>query len=115
MQKKISLCLYLSVPLFLVANEYPDKGIYGSLGFLYTEDEYAMASESWYQAKDPSVIKIGEDIMLAAYIAAKLGGEKFIPQLYQSIVKTCSEDLFKKHKDYFERCSNFGKLRAISS
>jgi len=78
-------------------------------------DEYAMASESWYQAKDPSVIKIGEDIMLAAYIAAKLGGEKFIPQLYQSIVKTCSEDLFKKHKDYFERCSNFGKLRAISS
>lgn len=78
-------------------------------------DEYAMASEVWYQAKDPSIIKIGEDIMLAAFIAVKLGGEELIPQLYQSIIETCSEELFKEHKDYFEHCADFGKLRAISS
>ncbi|OGH11804.1 MAG: hypothetical protein A2857_04925 [Candidatus Levybacteria bacterium RIFCSPHIGHO2_01_FULL_36_15] len=78
-------------------------------------DEYTMASESWYQGKDPSIIKTGEDIMLAAYIAVKLGGEKLIPQLYQSIIETCSEELFKKHKDYFEHCADFGKLRAVSS
>src|SRR3989338_8105164 len=78
-------------------------------------DEYAMASSAWSKAPNPSIIKIGEDIMLAAYIAVKLGGEKLIPQLYQSIIETCSEELFKKHKDYFEHCADFGKLRAVSS
>lgn len=78
-------------------------------------DEYAMASEAWSTATDPSIIKTGEDIMLAAYIVVKLDGEKLIPQLYQSIVGSCSEELSSKYKDYFERCANFGKLRAISN
>ncbi|MBI4091858.1 MAG: ADP-ribosylglycohydrolase family protein [Candidatus Levybacteria bacterium] len=78
-------------------------------------DEYEMASKAWRSSTDQSVIKIGEDIMLATFIAVKLDGEEFIPKLYQSITETYPEELFNKHKDYFEHCADFGKLRAKSS
>ncbi|WP_310442076.1 hypothetical protein [Sulfurimonas sp.] len=75
MQKKISLCLYLSVPLFLVANEYPDKGIYGSLGFLYTEDEYAMASQHNTKENFTQELKLG------------YGGNIYSPKLLDYIIE----------------------------
>lgn len=78
-------------------------------------DEYEMASSAWNNAPNSSVIKIGEDIMLAVFIAVKLGGEKYVQQLYEIIVEKGSEGLSNKHKDYFEHCADFGKLRAISS
>lgn len=59
MRKKIVLCLYLSTPLFLAANEYPDKGVYGNLGFLYMEDEYTMASQHSIKENFIQELKLG--------------------------------------------------------
>lgn len=77
-------------------------------------DEYAMASESWYQAKDPSIVKTGEDIMLAAFIAAKLDGEQHIPQLQKKIIENEPQKTvdLKKYIEYFQHCAEYGKNRA---
>ena len=77
-------------------------------------DEYAMASEAWSTTPDPSIIKIGEDIMLAAFIAIKLGGQQDIPELYEIIIGKSSEELSDNHKQYLDHCLDFGKLRAKS-
>ena len=80
------------------------------------DDEYEMASQAWYLATSRDVIKIGEDLMLSSYIAIKLGGEKYIADIQKIILSDAAPyyidiDL-DKHKDYFEDCINFGKIRA---
>lgn len=59
MQKFFFLCLYLSAPLFLAANEYPDRGFYGSLGFMYMEDEYTVAAENTVKDNFTQELKLG--------------------------------------------------------
>lgn len=75
MQKKIFLCLYLSAPLFLAANEYPDKGAYGSLGFIYIEDEYTVASEHTAKENFIQELKLG------------YGGNIYSPKLLEYVVE----------------------------
>lgn len=79
-------------------------------------DEYEMSSESWSTAPDPSIIKTGEDIMLAAYIAVKLGGEKYIPQLQQKIIENEPQETvdLNKYIEYFQHCAEYGKNRATN-
>lgn len=75
MQKKFFLCLYLSAPLFLAANEYPDKGAYGSLGFAYIEDEYTVASEHTTKENFIQELKLG------------YGGNIYSPKLLEYVVE----------------------------
>jgi hypothetical protein len=75
-------------------------------------DEYEMASEVWVSCPDKSIIKIGEDIMLAAFIATSLNGEKYIPQIYSSIVGANNLDTTNNHQSYFQHCEEFGIQRA---
>src|SRR3989344_9100478 len=71
-------------------------------------DEYAMASEAWYSATDLSIVMIGEDIMLGAYIATLLEEEKYIPQICQMIVGINVSVLSAKSAIYFQQCAKFG-------
>ena len=65
-------------------------------------DEYAMASEAWYNATDPVAVMTGEDIMLAAYISTSLSGEIYIPQVYQIIIDTNASKISGNHEEYFQ-------------
>ena len=76
-------------------------------------DEYEMASEAWRSNKDPSIIKIGEDIMLAVYIATVLNGERYLPQIYHSIVETGASNTSSESESYFKHCAEFGNQRAV--
>ncbi len=78
-------------------------------------DEYEMASEAWSRCPDKSIIKIGEDIMLAAFIATSLGGEKYIPQIFSSIIGANNSDITSSHQSYFQYCAEFGNHRAKTS
>ena len=71
-------------------------------------DEYAMASEAWYNATDPVAVMTGEDIMLAAYISTSLSGEIYIPQVYQIIIDTNASKISGNHEEYFQHCAEFG-------
>lgn len=77
-------------------------------------DEYAMASEAWGTATDPSIIKIGEDVMLAAYIAVKLGGEEYISELQDIILKHNLSEIpdLQTQSQYLQNCADYGKYRS---
>lgn len=73
------------------------------------KDEYEMASEAWYQAKEPSIVKTGEDVMLASYVAVKLGCEEHIPELL-IVIYTHNQLLvsnLESHRQYLQKCSEF--------
>src|SRR5689334_19831888 len=80
-------------------------------------DEYEMASEAFRKATDPLTIKTGEDIMLAAYFAVKLGGEAHTSELQDIIFDHQSKHNSKLRyfKDYFTHCREFGQQLAAGS
>lgn len=61
MQKKTLLWVYLILVLapMLSAQEYPDKGFYGSLGFLYMEDKYINGSTESNRENFTQEFKLG--------------------------------------------------------
>jgi hypothetical protein len=76
-----------------------------------------MASEAWYQAKDPLVVKVGEDVMLASYFAVKLGCEAYIPEL-QNIIYAHNLSLvpnLDSYKPYLQDCSEFAQKLSNTS
>lgn len=97
MQKKIFLCLYLSAPLFLAANEYPDKGAYGSLGFIYIEDEYTVASEHTAKENFIQELKLG------------YGGNIYSPKLLEYVV----EGILRYDTESYETNSYESKQKSV--
>ncbi|MDO9266456.1 MAG: hypothetical protein Q7U00_05165 [Sulfurimonas sp.] len=97
MQKKFFLCLYLSAPLFLAANEYPDKGAYGSLGFTYIEDEYTVASEHTAKENFIQELKLG------------YGGNIYSPKLLEYVV----EGILRYDTENYETDSFESKQKSV--
>lgn len=77
-------------------------------------DEYEMASQAWSKTPSPDATKTGEDIMIAAFIATKLGGQEYIPQIQNQIIINATKDLpeLAKYSYYFKKCGQFGSTRA---
>ena len=71
------------------------------------EDEQSMASQAWGTAPDPSAIRTGEDLMLAAYVAVKLNGEEHLQEL-QKIIESNDKNSTSKYKEYFQSCLEYG-------
>jgi len=96
------------------------------------EDDYEMASQVYYNQPDISpeidrhcCLKIGEDVMVACFIVAKLGQKEKIEYLKNEIVQfnisLFPEDMHKnlqrviqkeEVKEYFDFCEKFGIERA---
>lgn len=100
---------------------------------LSADDEYEMASQSWYtlpaisSGEDESYacLKIGEDIMVSSFIATNLNHVELIDSLKNELIglniELWPKDLQDKIKeiagkkemiDYFNTCADFGKERA---
>ena len=105
---------------------------------LTTEDDLAMASQSWGSAgeflqKDISkedfdmAVRCGEDVMLGAFIITKLGHSEMVDDVKKSVLedaidtfetdipyirKLLTDDFVVK---YLNHCSSYGKERAESS
>lgn len=99
---------------------------------LTEDDEYEMASQAWGNLPNIppkykhveliSCLKIGEDIMIASYIASKLHHKKLVDsmkrQLIEKNIELFSSDsakelaLSKEMSGYFNFCSQFGLQRA---
>jgi hypothetical protein len=101
------------------------------------DDEYSMASESYYKfydfLKDEAsgngliILKIGEDIMIGSYIINKLGHLELANELKQSLIKENIDLLDQDDSDfvndllklsetqlYLEHCVTYGKNIALT-
>lgn len=103
---------------------------------LTEEDEYEMASVAWYSLSDmlpadfnlaesyAAYVKVGEDIMIGAYILTKQDKKELIDELKSKIINNAIEDFSKSidnYKEtignrfvekYFIHCAEFGISRA---
>lgn len=104
---------------------------------LTAEDEYEMASDSYYSidgyfsgkteiSKEQlnAVIRCGEDIMVGAFIISKLGRKDLVGEMgkavisdmietYEKEIESLKEILsFEEASNYFKHCAEFGKTRA---
>lgn len=61
MYKRVHCCIFLILVLSikLSAKDYPDRGFYGSLNFLYSEDEYSVSSRQNIEEKFLQEFKLG--------------------------------------------------------
>ncbi len=100
---------------------------------LRKEDDYEMASESWYtlpndaeltKAQHYLLLRCGEDIMVGAFILEKFGGKEHVKEMADTILRENIE-LYKdkvgnldkalssaKWADWLAHCAEFGISRA---
>jgi hypothetical protein len=75
-------------------------------------DEYEMASYAFRMAENQLLLPTAEDMMLAAYLAVKLGGEEQISELQDIVLKQSDhkkEWYLPEHFEYFQKCVDFGR------